>query len=88
MFLLLVCWIAVGLISGFAGSKMVNLAGDDPRLGIMVGGIGAIVGGGITHFLSKTPPNATDYWSILIALVTGAAAVAIWHFIRKSTSRA
>jgi len=88
MFILLVSWIAIGLIAGFIGSKLVKLGDDDPRIGSMIGALGAVVGGEIFHFFSKTAPNATDYWSMLIAAATGVIVVIVWFTIRKSASRA
>lgn len=88
MFILLVAWIGAGLIAGFVGSKVVKLGDDDPRIGSMIGAVGAVVGGATTHFLSKTAPNATDYTSMLVAAAAGVVAVVVWYAIRKSASRA
>ncbi len=86
MFILLTSWIALGLIAGFVGSKLVELSDDDPRIGSVVGAVGAVVGGGIFHYFAKTAPNATDYWSIVVAASVGAVAVVVWFAIRKSAS--
>ena len=88
MFILLVSWIAVGLIAAFVGSKLVKLGDDDPRIGAVVGALGAVAGGGIFHYFAKTAPNATDYWSIVIAASAGVVAMTVWFAIRKSASRA
>jgi uncharacterized membrane protein YeaQ/YmgE (transglycosylase-associated protein family) len=87
MFILLVAWIATGVIAGFVGGKLVTTS-DDPRLGAVAGGIASVVGGGVYHFFSKTPPNATDYWSIVVAAAVGIVAVIIWYAMRKAASRA
>lgn len=88
MFILLVCWIAIGLITGFVGSKLAKLGDDDPRIGSVVGALAAVVGGGVFHYFAKTAPNTTDYWSLVIAAAVGVMSVIVWFAIRMSASRA
>ena len=88
MFILLVSWIAIGLIVGFIGSKLVKLGDDDPRIGSFIGALGAVVGGGIYHYFANTAPSATDYYSIILAAAVGVIAVVVWFAIRMSASRA
>jgi uncharacterized membrane protein YeaQ/YmgE (transglycosylase-associated protein family) len=87
MFLLLLAWIATGAVAGFIGGKLVTTS-DDPRLGAVAGGVASAVIGGLFHFFSKTPPNATDYWSIVVAAGAGVLAVVIWYAVRTAASRA
>lgn len=66
-------WVLVGLLVGFIISKVLDLHGDDPRLGI---GVAAGV-------------SAFNIWSLLFAAVGAGVAVAVWHMIRsKYVSRA
>ena len=88
MFILLVSWVVIGLITGFVGSNLVKLGDDDPRIGSVVGAVAAVVSGGIFHYFAKTAPNATDYWSIVVAAAVGVMAVIVWFAIRMSASRA
>ena len=76
------------MIAGFIGSKLVRLGDDDPRIGSVIGALGAVIGGGIFHYFANTAPNATDFYSIVLAAVVGALAVIVWFAIRMSTSRA
>ena len=87
MFILLLAWVATGAIAGFVGGKLVTTS-DDPRLGAITGGAASTVVGGVFHLFSKTPPNATDYWSIVVAAGAGVLAVVIWYAIRTAASRA
>jgi uncharacterized membrane protein YeaQ/YmgE (transglycosylase-associated protein family) len=41
----LVAWIVLGLVAGFIGSKLVNKTGEGLILDIVLGVVGAIVGG-------------------------------------------
>ena len=86
MFVLLICWVVIGITAGFVGTKVTDLRGDDPKLGMIAGALGAVLGGGIFHFLKHTPPNATDYFSTLIAAVAGVLVTVIWFAARKAAA--
>ena len=73
-----VAWLVVGVVIGFisvliAGKHKGNLVSD-----IMVGMMGSILGGVLFRQFSDTDTNA---WSVLVAVVTGAAALAVYHAI-------
>jgi len=63
MLVALISWIAVGVIAGAVGGKVVNLRGDDPRLGLLVGAIAASVGGFAFRFFSSTITTGPGLWS-------------------------
>ena len=46
----IISWIILGLIAGFIGSKIVNKTGEGMMLDIVLGVVGAIVGGFIVSF--------------------------------------
>lgn len=76
-------WTLVGLVVGFIASRVVNLRGDDPRLGIAVSIIGAIVGGIILRmFSAETPAPWTSAGNYLIPAAVAAGAVVVWHIVR------
>ena len=52
MFIALVSWIVIGALVGFIASKNVNLRGDDPKLGLASGVIGAVTAGVIYRIVS------------------------------------
>jgi uncharacterized membrane protein YeaQ/YmgE (transglycosylase-associated protein family) len=65
-------WIILGLISGFIASKIVNRTGEGFFLDIVLGIVGAIVGGfiftavgatGVTDFISTA---CSSQWSELL----------------------
>jgi uncharacterized membrane protein YeaQ/YmgE (transglycosylase-associated protein family) len=43
-------WIVLGLIAGFIGSKIVNRTGEGLMLDIVLGIVGAVVGGWLAGF--------------------------------------
>jgi uncharacterized membrane protein YeaQ/YmgE (transglycosylase-associated protein family) len=88
MLLDLLGWAVMGFITGFVGSKLVNLRGDDPQVDLIVGVLGAVFAGILCNILSGVGISGFTYWSFVAALAGAAAAVASWHTVRKFTSHA
>ena len=88
MLLDLLGWAVLGFITGFVGSKLVNLRGDDPQVDLIVGVLGAVFAGILCNILSGVGISGFTYWSFVAALAGAAAAVAGWHTVRKFTSHA
>ena len=82
MFINLLCWIAAGLVVGFAASKVFKQHGDDPMLGILLAAGGAAVGGVIFTMLSDGGLSEFNFGGIWLALVGAVAALAAWYSIR------
>jgi uncharacterized membrane protein YeaQ/YmgE (transglycosylase-associated protein family) len=89
MFLNLVCWIAVGLIAGFAVSKFVDQRGDDPKLGLVLAAAGAAACGfAYSLTFGTVGVNAFNTGGLWAAVVGALVAVAAWNLIRDRASRA
>jgi uncharacterized membrane protein YeaQ/YmgE (transglycosylase-associated protein family) len=86
MLFALIGWAILGLIVGFIFSNLINLHGDDPRLGIAIGVIGAFVGGWLYSWISGTPVAGFHIWTLVTAAVTAFAVVAAWHVLRSRGS--
>ena len=76
-------WIAVGLLVGFIASRMVDLRGDDPRLGSAVACGGAIVAAVLYTLISGAGVSAFNAWSILCAAIGAVAGAVGWHVVRS-----
>ena len=87
MFIALVSWIIVGLIVGFVASKGVNLRGDDPKLGLACGAIGAVTGGILYRIVSGVDLGFT-LRSVLCAAAGAIIVVVCWHVMRRLAARA
>jgi uncharacterized membrane protein YeaQ/YmgE (transglycosylase-associated protein family) len=85
MFLALLCWVAVGFFAGVVATKLVNLQGDDPRLGFIVGALAAVVGGFVFRLYTHTSYAGPGLWSLVVAAIAAAAALAGWHMLRSSS---
>jgi uncharacterized membrane protein YeaQ/YmgE (transglycosylase-associated protein family) len=70
----IIAWIVLGLISGFIASKLVNRSGEGILLDVLLGIVGAVVGGFLFRFVGSTGVNGFNLWSMFVA-VTGAIVV-------------
>jgi hypothetical protein len=76
-------WIVTGLIVGFIVSKVVNLRGDDPKLGIAVAAIAALLGGIGYTVKSGVGVVGFNLWCIITAATCALIATIAWHLIRS-----
>jgi uncharacterized membrane protein YeaQ/YmgE (transglycosylase-associated protein family) len=83
MILGIIGWVVVGLLIGFIASKVVNLRGDEPILGIGVGAAAALVVGILYSVISGSGVTAWNLRSILFAAIGALIGVVIWHFVRS-----
>lgn len=84
MFLLgILSWIVIGVVIGFAVSKLLNLRGDDPRLGLAASAVGALLFAGAYVFFSGSTVDILSPWQIGFAVIGAGVALAAWHGIRS-----
>ncbi len=75
MLLVLIWWIIVGLIAGWAAGKIMKGSGYGPLMDIVLGMVGAVVGGWIFNTLGIYPAGGIVA-SIVVAIV--GAILLIW----------
>lgn len=76
----IVSWIVVGLIAGLLGKLI--MPGRDPGgflLTMVIGMIGAIVGGFVVQFLGGAGVTGFNIWSILVATLGAIILLAIFR---------
>jgi len=72
-------WIVLGLIAGFVGSKIVNHQGEGIFLDIILGIVGAIVGGWLFSALGGHPVSGVNLYSLFVAVVGSIIVLVLWH---------
>jgi uncharacterized membrane protein YeaQ/YmgE (transglycosylase-associated protein family) len=60
-------WLILGLIAGFIGSKLVNHTGQGAIIDVVLGVVGAFVGGFLFHLFGATGVTGLNLWSLLVA---------------------
>jgi uncharacterized membrane protein YeaQ/YmgE (transglycosylase-associated protein family) len=82
----ILAWIVLGLIAGFISSLIVNRRGEGFFLDIILGIVGAVVGGWIMAAVGGEGVNGFSVYSILVAIAGAVVVLVILHMIR-GTSR-
>ena len=77
-------WIVLGLIAGFIGSKIVNKRGDGLVLDIILGIVGAVVGGWVFGLFGMGGATGVNLYSLLVAVVGSVLVLVVYHAIRKA----
>jgi uncharacterized membrane protein YeaQ/YmgE (transglycosylase-associated protein family) len=75
-------WIVLGLISGFIASKIVNKSGSGILMDILLGIVGALVGGWLFNTFGGTGVTGLNLYSMLVAVVGAVLVLVIYHAIR------
>ena len=77
-------WIILGLIAGFIGSKIVNRRGEGILFDILLGIVGAVVGGWLFTKFGAGGVTGVNLYSILVAVVGAIVVLLIYHAIRRA----
>jgi uncharacterized membrane protein YeaQ/YmgE (transglycosylase-associated protein family) len=75
-------WIVLGLIAGFIASKIVNKSGSGILMDILLGIVGALVGGWLFNTFGGTGVTGLNLYSMLVAVVGAVLVLVIYHAIR------
>ncbi len=78
-------WIVLGLLAGFIGSKIVNKRGEGVILDIVLGIVGAIVGGWLFSTLGASGVTGLNVYSLLVAVIGSVVLLVVYHAIRRTT---
>jgi uncharacterized membrane protein YeaQ/YmgE (transglycosylase-associated protein family) len=81
----ILAWIILGLIAGFIGSKLVNKSGEGVFLDIVLGIVGAVVGGWLFNFFGASGVSGVNLYSLLVAVVGSVVFLFIYHALRRAT---
>jgi len=74
-------WIILGLVSGFIASKLVNRRGEGIILDIVLGIVGAIVGGWLFSFFGAAGVTGFNLYSMVVAVIGAVVVLVIYHAI-------
>ena len=74
-------WLILGLISGFIASRIVNDSGQGLVLNIVLGIVGAIVGGFIFSSFGGAPVTGFNLYSMFVSIIGAIVVLFIYHMI-------
>jgi uncharacterized membrane protein YeaQ/YmgE (transglycosylase-associated protein family) len=79
----IIAWIVLGLVAGFIASKIVNRHGEGFLMDIVIGIVGAVIGGWIMAALGGEGVNGFNLYSMLVAIGGAVVLLAIAHVVRR-----
>jgi len=77
-------WIILGLIAGFLGSKIVNKRGEGLILDILLGIVGAVVGGWLFNTFGASGVTGLNLYSLAVAVVGAIVVLLVYHALRRA----
>ena len=80
----ILAWIVLGLIAGFIGSKIVNKSGAGLILDLILGIVGAVVGGWLFGMFGGAGVSGLNLYSLLVAVVGAVVVLVLFHAIRRA----
>jgi uncharacterized membrane protein YeaQ/YmgE (transglycosylase-associated protein family) len=76
-----IAWLVVGLIAGFIASMIVNRRGEGIVMDIVLGVVGAIVGGFLFNALGHAGASGINLYSIFVSVIGAVVVLMIYHAV-------
>jgi len=82
----ILAWLVLGLIAGWIGSMIVNRGrGDGLLLDIVLGVVGAFVGGFLFNMFGQSGVTGLNLYSMLVAVIGAVVVLFLYHaIVRRS----
>ncbi len=78
----IIAWLILGLVSGFIASKIINKSGEGLIMDIVLGVVGAFVGGWISTRLFHGPAvTGLNLTSFLVSIVGAIIVLVVYHMV-------
>jgi uncharacterized membrane protein YeaQ/YmgE (transglycosylase-associated protein family) len=76
-------WIILGLIAGFIASKIVNKTGQGFFLDVVLGIVGAIVGGFLFSLVGIGGVTGLNLYSMVVAVIGAIVVLVVYHAVAR-----
>ena len=77
----IIAWLVLGLIAGFIASKIVNHRGSGVIMDIVLGIVGALVGGFVFSFFGAHGVTGFNIYSALVVIVGAVVVLWLYHML-------
>lgn len=75
----ILAWIVLGLVSGYVASRLVNNGGEGAVLDIILGIVGAVVGGFLFNMVGAIGVTGFNIWSMFVAVIGAMVVLGLKH---------
>jgi uncharacterized membrane protein YeaQ/YmgE (transglycosylase-associated protein family) len=79
----IIAWLILGLVAGFIGSKIVNKSGQGMILDIVLGIVGAIVGGFLFSAFGASGVTGLNIYSLIVSIAGAIVVLLAYHTIAR-----
>jgi len=76
-------WIILGLIAGWIGSKIVNKTGEGLIMDIVLGIVGALVGGWLFQEVGHQGITGFNLYSMFVAVIGSVIVLLLYHAVAR-----
>lgn len=80
----ILAWVILGIVAGFIASKIVNKTGEGLIPDLVLGVIGAIVGGWIMERFGEAGVSGLNLYSLVVAILGAIVVLVVFHVIRRA----
>ena len=80
----LIAWLVLGLLAGFIGSKIVNKGGEGLVRDILLGIVGAFVGGFLFRMFGGHGVTGLNPYSLIVAVIGSVVVLVVFHALRRA----
>ena len=77
----IIAWLVLGGIAGFIASKIIDSTGQGLLIDIVLGIVGAIVGGYIFSLLGAAPVTGFNLYSMFVAIIGAIVVLFLYHAV-------
>ena len=81
-----IAWIVLGLIAGFIASKIINKQGEGLVMDIVLGVVGAVVGGWVFRMLGMSGVTGLNVYSLLVAVLGAVVFLLVYHLVVRRSA--
>jgi uncharacterized membrane protein YeaQ/YmgE (transglycosylase-associated protein family) len=75
----IIAWLVLGLIAGFIASKIINKEGEGLWMNIVLGVVGAEVGGWLFRLFGMSGVTGLNVYSLLVAILGAVVVLYLYH---------
>ncbi len=83
----ILAWLVLGVIAGFIASKIVNKSGEGIVLDVILGIVGAVIGGFLFNAIGHEGVTGFNVWSLFVAVLGAVILLIVYHAITGRTGR-
>lgn len=77
----ILAWIILGIVAGFIASKLINKTGSGLIMDLVLGVVGAVVGGWLFAQFGSAGVTGFNLYSLFVAVVGAVVVLLIYHLV-------